>query len=370
MSSSPVYVLMQPKVRNSYWVANTMAGIDRGLIKYKDKLCIIDTSNMDGMSDLVYSIYKKPVLLVGSDSDWLNDNVNMLMGYDAIPILVNGCMLPIHRSKCSGVVFELEEAVRFCAHYLKKENHDRIAFLGANVHSVSDIAKSEAFGDPDNTFVADGTIEACVDSFLDLLPQRRFNGVICANDTVAIYLINRMRAMGYSLPNDCYVIGMGDSCLGANHTLSVSSIMFNYSEMGEQAVNLYHMIAKSPSPCHHTVSLPCCFIARASTGESEPTGRPIIPPQEVNNVNSVAKTTYFSGKSSQKILELEAILQGCDLTDRQILFGMMRGESNEQIAEQVFLTPRAVRYRINNFFNRNTMIDQNDFFAELKNTLI
>lgn len=277
-------------------------------------------------------------------------------------------MLPIHRSKCSGVVFELEEAVRFCSCYLMKEKHERIAFLGANVHSVSDIAKCKAFGDPANTFVAESTIEDCVDSFLELLPQRKYNGVICANDTVAIYLINRMRAVGYSLPDDCYVIGMGDSCLGANHNLSVSSIMFNYTEMGEQAVNLYHVISKFPSPCHHTVSLPCCFIARASTGESEPTGIPILLPREANDENSVSENTYFSGKSSQKILELEAILQRCDLTDRQILFGLMRGKSNEKIAEQVFLTPRAVRYRINNFFKRN-MLTQSDFFAELKNTL-
>lgn len=94
MSSSPIYVLMQPKVRNSYWVANIMEGIDRALIKYKDRLCIIDTSNMGGMSDLVYSIYKKPVLLVGSDSDWINDNVNMLTDTMPYPYLSTDVCFP------------------------------------------------------------------------------------------------------------------------------------------------------------------------------------------------------------------------------------------------------------------------------------
>lgn len=366
MSASPLYVLMQPKVRNSYWVANTMSGIERGLTKYKNKLCLIDTSNTGETPDLVYSLYKKPVLLVGSDGKWIDDSINMLSAYNAIPILVNGCMLPVHRSRCSGVVFELEEAVGFCTDYLKDSGHGNIAFLGANSHSVSDVAKCKAFGDSNNVYTAWDTIESCVDDFLSILPEKKYNGVICANDTVAIYLINQMRALGYTLPDDCYVIGMGDSCLGANHSLTVSSIVFNYTEMGEQAVNLYNVISKSPSPCHHTLSLPCCFIARASTGEEEPTGRPILHRCAESGDAGLSENTYFSGTNTQHILELEAILQSCDPTDRQIVFGLMRGNSNEQIAERVFLTPRAVRYRINNFFKRNTSMTQEEFISALK----
>lgn len=369
MSSSPLYVLMQPKISNSYWVSNILLGIDKALVKYRDKLCIQDTSNANGFSDLFSNLYKKPVLLVGNDSRWIEDTVNMLTAYESCPILVTPYMLPIHRTCCNGVVFELEEAVRYCKKYLTGSGHGNIAFLGANSHSVSDIAKQIAFDDSENVYAANSTIEECIDSFLSMLPEKKYNGIICANDTVAICLINRMKSLGYRIPEDCYVIGMGDSCLGANHTTSVSSVMFNYVQMGEQAVHLYHTVAKAPSPCHHTISLPCCFIVRESTGGSTTTGYPILHRQLDQEINTLPKDEYFTGETAQQILELETVFQKCDQTDRQIIFGLVKGKSHEQIAEQVYLTPRAIRYRINNFFKRYTSMTQSDFFTALKNIL-
>ncbi len=370
MSATPLFVLMQPKISNSYWVANILSGIDRALLKYHDRLCILDAAGTNGLSDPIYNLYKQPVLLIGSDVGWIDRSINMLLSYEAIPILVNGSMLPIHKFVCSGVVFELEEALNYCKEYLRGYSRERIAFLGAHSHSASDIAKSLAFGDSENTYSATSTIESCVDSFLEAMPSKKYNGIICANDTVAIYLINKMKALGYDLPRDCYVIGMGDSCLGANHTISVTSVTFDYTQMGEQAVNLYHTVAKAPSPCHHTVSLPCCLIVRESTGGGEAaTGIPIRR-QVPFEVCQEEPDNYFMGEYTQKILELEAILQKCDQADKQIIFGMMRGEGNERIAERVYLTPRAVRYRINNLFKRQITMTQDEFFAALANILM
>ena len=368
MSSSPIYVLMQPKIRGSYWTSNILQGINRALTKHRDTLCVIDTP-YNGISDPVYSFYKTPVLVVGSDIDWIDYNINMLTEYGAVPILVNACMLPVHRSKCSGVVFELEEAMRYCVSYLRESGHARVAFLGSNSHSVSDITKCRAFGDEKNTYPASTTIDECVDAFLNILPEKKYNSVICSNDTVAVCLINRMIGMGYTLPDDCYIIGMGCSFLASNHRISVSSVMFNYVQMGEQAVSLYHIIEKEESPCHYTLSLPCSFVPGLSTGATAPMNYPALQKRNEIQYNSAADDMYFNCETAQRIIRLEEIFQKCDNNDRKIMFGLLRGESVEKIAESVFLTPRAVRYRIKNFFNRYTTMSQGEFLQELNDIL-
>lgn len=362
MSAAPIYVLMQPKISNSYWVSNILQGIRNALVKYRDTLCIIDGA------DNLHSIYNKPVLLVGSDITWIDTNINMLASCGAVPILVNAFMLPVHHSKASGVVFELDEAMDYCVSYFRKAGRQRTAFLGANSHSVADIAKCRAFGDSENTYTATATIEECVDDFLELLPDKKYDSIICSNDTVAIYLINRMRALGYNLPEDCYIIGMGSSFLAANHSISVSSVMFNYTHMGEQAVELYRTVAKSDSPCHYTLSLPCCFVPGRSTGEDVSVGYPVAMNKSVEE-QPIAYDIYFNGDTAQRIIGLEAIFQQCDKVDRQIIFSLMRGKTIESVAEEVYLTPRAVRYRINKFFKRYNSMSQTEFIGLLKDVL-
>lgn len=364
MSSTPLYVLIQPNTKSSYWGENILQGIRRGLVKYRDTLCMIDTETPDG-----HSIYKKPVLLVGSDISWIDKNIDTLSACGAVPILVNACMLPVHRSKASGVVFELEEAMNYCVDYLRESGHGKTAFLGAHANSVADIAKCRAFDDVENTYTATGEVEKCIDEFLDIMPQKRYNGIICANDTVAIHLMNKMLAIGYKLPEDCYIIGMGCSFLAANHSITLSSVAFNYSHMGEQAVELYHTVSKSSSLCHYTVSIPCYFVPGKSTGETPSVAYPIVNSGKPASVPQVNRDVYFNSKNIQQIIELEAIFQQCDKTDTQIIFGMMRGESKETIAENVYLTPRAVRYRINNFFKRYNQIPQNEFLDILRQVL-
>ena len=362
MISSPVYVLVQPKIRGSYWTSNILEGINNAATKHRDTLCILDTPYTD-------SFYGMPVLVVGSDIDWIDYNINMLTEYGVVPILVNACMLPIHRSICSGVVFELEEAMKYCVEYLKQTGHTRTAFLAPHANSVSDITKCQAFGDEKNTYPASSTIEECVDSFLKILPEKKYNGVICSNDTVAVCLINKMRKAGYSIPDDCYIIGMGHSFLAANHTVSISSVAFNYTQMGEQAVNLYHIIEKEVSPCHYTLSLPCCFVPGLSTGETSPMDYSSHVKKAQLTGQAVTDDTYFSGEMSQQIISLEEAFQRCDSTDRTIMFGLMNGDGIEEIAGRVFLTPRAVRYRIKNFFNRYTNMSQNEFLQKLRDIL-
>ena len=106
-----------------------------------------------------------------------------------------------------------------------------------------------------------------------------------------------------------------------------------------------------------------------STGETSPMDYSSHVKKAQLTGQAVTDDTYFSGEMSQQIISLEEAFQRCDSTDRTIMFGLMNGDGIEEIAGRVFLTPRAVRYRIKNFFNRYTNMSQNEFLQKLRDIL-
>ena len=93
----------------------------------------------------------------------------------------------------------------------------------------------------------------------------------------------------------------------------------------------------------------------ASTGETQSVRFPITRCCSEIEHSKEDEDKYFDGSRARSIIELESIFQQCDKTDRQIIFGLMREESIERIAESVYLTPRAIRYRINHFFQTSIL---------------
>ena len=143
----------------------------------------------------------------------------------------------------------------------------------------------------------------------------------------------------------------GNSHIGSRMDIPLTSVMFDYHEMGEMAVRLYHNLCQSPAPCHMTVSLPCRLIVRASAPLAE-TSAPAKMPLPVSPLTVPTRRSYFDGDAVQNIIRVEAMLQAGDTLDREILFGIARGETCEAIAERLFFSGRAVRYRLTNLEKR------------------
>ena len=92
-----------------------------------------------------------------------------------------------------------------------------------------------------------------------------------------------------------------------------------------------------------TASLPCRLVVRDSAPLSGITLPPPMPPTV-----TPPQRSYFDGDEVQNIIRVEAMLQAADAADREILFGLARNESCDAIAERLFFSGRAVRYRLTN----------------------
>ena len=184
--------------------------------------------------------------------------------------------------------------------------------------------------------------------------------MICANDTVAICLMMHMLQAQFKLPDDLYIVGMGNSCIGATLPVPLTSIDFDYCQMGKAAVKLLCYLKENPD-CGRLVSyLPCRLIIRQSAPlqcfSADLPGTD-APPQPAS--------TYFGGIDARNIVRAEAIMQSADATDRAIILGLLNGKSAEALSQTLYLSTRAVRYRITNLVKKHGFSDKSEFLQTL-----
>ena len=360
MKKESVYVLMQVQTHNRFWTESIIAGMSQAAGLNRDTLVCIYPNDLNRLSP---DLCGKPVLIVGNTESWLTDTVQLILSIGAKPIIVNASMTPSLRMCCSGVVFDIEEGLRSCEKYLRQTGRDRIALLGINPSSVADQLKYNAFFSKKDIVYSLGSIEDCVSDFVKNLPGTAYNAVLCANDTVAICLMHQLVSAGYHVTDEIAIMGIGNSYLGANLEIPLTSLSFDYHEMGVQAVSLYRALAHKVLSGHITISLPCTQIVRAST--------PRITASQEDPVNSrIENEHYFSGNLVDDILQIEDLLQKVTPIDREIILALLQNNSIENISDRIFLTPRGVRYRLERILKKYGIASRNDLVQMLSKVIV
>ena len=352
MKNQAIYYVVQPKTEGSFWVNNIKTGIFEAARDMQCVPCMLEPSTAGTLPRLE----KQPVLVVGNEDVWLESESRQLSALGARCIIVNGSMQDTEENASSGVVFELQKAISDSLKYLKYSGCKRVALLGVNPHSVSDLSKCKAFANPKNIIWADKELELCVLDFIAHFEQWGYDAVICANDTVAICLVQNMLKQKFRLPEELFILGMGNSYIGSTLPVPLTSIDFNYCQMGKAAVKLYAFLMEN-SDCGRVVSyLPCALVIRESAPLKQFQDAPLYGDAFTHMYGE-----YFEGKNVQNIVQAEAIMQSADETDRTIILGLLRGETAEELAQSLFLSTRAVRYRITNLIKKYDCADKAAF---------
>ena len=88
---------------------------------------------------------------------------------------------------------------------------------------------------------------------------------VCANDFVAIDVLNALRTLGLSVPRDVYLCGFDDSSESKFVTPQLTTIHIHSQIMGYTAVQLLMSRIAEPSLNYRTVYTETSLIYRAST---------------------------------------------------------------------------------------------------------
>ena len=348
-----VPIITQKVNSHSYWVKSILAGLRQSAEKRDFILDFIDS-----VDDSRLSSYKSgsSIIVVGYVADWLKNTLDALIKKGFSPIIANAWLSPSMLKICNGVYFQLGEAIEQSMQYLTRAGRKRIALFGTNEHSLADRLKEETYkrtiennklNNETLIFRGRNPLCECVDEFIDNFVENEIDAVICANDTVAIYLINRMVASGFNIPDDLYVIGMGNSCFAQKNSIPLSSIDFDYEELGRRVLELWACIGRDDVKVHAEITIPCRFISRTSTDDFVCSEHTIVDEQIDETCIDNNIDEYYEDEDVQKIIKFENFLNTCDDMDYSVIKEMMHGRSDSKMADLLNMSDRAIRYRIN-----------------------
>ena len=340
MQKNEICVTVQPSEKDFFWINNILSGMLKMATRQECVLKYVDEDNLCKIEK------GAPVLIVGYTYRWVKDMAEVIVKSGGKPIVVGACLHPDLKEHCNGVDFELTEIVRYVIFYLEQAGCKRTALLGVNRSSIADREKEKTIlsmnKDTCDIFVCEKTLSLCVDDFIENYKQNRYDGVLCVNDTVAIFLINKLRAIGIRVPEDIMVVGIGNSNLGQRHDIPITSVNFDYFEMGRQAIRVWRFVRKNNVSARLILSLPCELIIRGSTANFSPQDSATESDYDFGDGNEA----YYYDPDVQSIIRIEAFLENCDDIDRDILYCLTENLTYTEMAEKLMLTDRAIKYRV------------------------
>lgn len=351
-----VPVVVQRETMGFYWVKNIFFGLKRAAAKNKCFIRIIEDVTALNAPDFPRS---NCVIVVGYTTEWLYETLNYLTSNNFKPIIANPCVTDEIKRHCNVVTFQLEDSIEKAIKYLLSAGKKKIALLGTNKNSLADGIKENTFlnffGVESEKMIFRGynPLYKCVDEFIKTFSSENIDAAICSSDTVAIYLIKRMLDNGFNMPKDLYVIGMGNSKTGKTTSIPITTIGFDYKQLGICALKTWCAIQKDELNTHNEISIPCEFIIRDSTENVVD-----IKNKITFNISRVKKKYrmdndskgFFDDADVKRIISLEDLLISADKTDYTILKEIIKGNSDAKMSEHLNISDRAIRYRINKMF--------------------
>lgn len=183
------------------------------------------------------------------------------------------------RGKTPAVAIDNEGGASAAAQHLLARGHTRAAFLGADPEHPSLRARRDGFlqamaeaGHPvSERFVVNGEGEpsrttgaALAGAVLDLPASQRPPAVFCANDALALGLMDGARERGLRVPGDVAVVGFDDVEGATLAPTPLTTVRVFKEQLGEAALRLLADRAEGrPAPAE--TRIPTELVVRAST---------------------------------------------------------------------------------------------------------
>jgi LacI family transcriptional regulator len=166
---------------------------------------------------------------------------------------------------------------RLAVEHLLDRGHERIAFVGGpeTIGQVRDRlsgaaqTQAEAGAPPltviatEATTVREGRMAG--ERILGLPRTRRPTAAFCANDLLALGLLQQLVASGLSVPDDLAIVGYDDIYFAGAAAVPLTSVRQPRHELGRRAAELVLSEAADPSHRHQQVVLLPELVARTST---------------------------------------------------------------------------------------------------------
>lgn len=361
MSTNTVQVIWDPACFHSTWHKKIYEGILKAAGTTQCAVRLLETSeDASGIGE--------PVILIGFSLDNLIGAVQSL-AENKLRAILAGMDADSLSSQVSCVTHSRSRQTIDLLRYYYSYGRQRIAIVGVGRHSLNDWVKVDAAmrytaksPSPIETRDIYNWSSKLEESMISFLPEwKRYDAVICPNDYAAFSLIRFLKQNGVNVPDDLHIVGFSDQSIGRYLRPSITTITMNYSVIGQYAFMIWQMLRQVENEdlvCK--MIAPGQLLARGSTAFQPP-----IDSREriIRWENTREKDMFYQDDTIRRLMCIENCLNRHDSLDINLIHGILNGESYESLADRLFISLSALRYRVSKIYRDVGCRTKLDFIA-------
>lgn len=302
----------------------------------------------------LYGLFPGTILvLLGSSLPFITQYLNLCTELELRPI-VAGFEIFQSSLQVSYITINRRQAMSEIVKTLLSCGAHNIALLGVNSSIQTDmlrfdgwaaVVKAYKAGDPNkDVFYSDSGLLACVENFWK--HYRNYDAVACANDYYAAYLCSEAGKRGIRIPYDLMITGFGNTRISQYTCPSLTTVALNLSSVGSQDYPALSFPLQKYRSIILYGYLKTEILLRGSTKEiKKPLPGKAIFQEEIA---SAFEPTFE--RDLKSIYALENTLITMDETDRKIIDGLLQNEPYSFLAEKLYLSDSAFKYRLYKLF--------------------
>lgn len=338
----PLYYCVEDEYRDTPWCTETVAGLNAEIKRKKQT--ITEIGSLNELKNLEVK-EKSSVILIGSIKNWVSDMIKETCAKGMLPIVLSSTNIEDRSKAYSNIYSDVFGALRIAVATARENGKGRIALYGINLNSASDTIRKNAFLEfgfkNHDIYNNHGSLKGC---FYSLFPSiQNYDTIICANDIVAASLVTRLKRQNYDISR-LYIISCNDGILLENMSPSVTAFSRNFKAFGKAAIAVHDMFSKNPDITFGEIQIKYNFSIRETTPGLVGCVSPLpVPQSDYDDTYSI-----YEDPELLEIMKVEKILRFGDGIDIEIIKLLHQKHTYESIAEKLFISLSAVKYRLKN----------------------
>lgn len=286
----------------------------------------------------------RPVILVGSSVEWLSNVKSLCADVSLRPILAGNCMDEGIFFPISTVSVNRSHAIMCLTGELYDSGRRNFALVGSLPDSFTDIHRRELFASVLKSFglYREDAFYDQTDGLAECLTRfgrdaEKYDTVFFTNDIIALCFAPRAAAMGIAIPRDLVPVGFGNLPLSAAMLPQLISFSLDFVQIGRASLKTALELSRRPEQLSCKLEL-ACGICRGSD-------------VCISAESFGAEEMAYDDREYGALCYIDRLFSAGDRLSLDILRGLNDGLTYSDIAERLFLSDSALRYRIKNIFS-------------------
>lgn len=351
MKKQELYVIAEKQFSNTNWYIRIMNGLYQEAAKKSFKIVFCEDSDLQAFKPATI------LVLIGSSQPFMKKYIRLCTQFSLRPI-VTGSGFSQTNMPVSYITINRYSAMIELMQALISIGAKSIALLGINSSFQTDMQRYDGWmasvrfhdvGNPkEDVYFSDHGFSTCMDSFWKNV--HKYDAVVCTNDWYASYVCSHAAKYHVLIPKDLMVTGFGNTLLGQYTNPPLTTVSLNLSSVGRQVLTLHRMLSQDLDLQACTETLKSEIIFRGSTKKA---------PSDTTRINNpiLLSDDFFPEFNPadehhlKKLYALENTIGNIDETDYKIIHGLLEGFSYQTLAEKLFLSDTAFKYRLQKLFS-------------------